>query len=191
MTTFSKAPGMIGAASAVLLVTTLAAGCRADSPAADVTVRDGSRPENVLRHIRVDGDRVVVSLPDGRKAAISATGELAVGSANVPLDDRQRALARRYYEEAASVRSEGAAMGKAGAKMAGTAVSAVIASLARGEPGAIGDRIEAEAAVLERQALGLCHRVAALQSVQLELAEAVPAFTPYPAVARVDASDCG
>lgn len=178
------------AAIAALLATALAAGCQGDFPSPGVKVRDGSRQENVLRHIRFEGDRVVVSLPGGQSAAISATGDLAVGGADIQLDEMQRALARRYYSEATAVRSEGIAMGKAGASMAGAAVTAVVTSLAQGEPDAIGEKIESAAAVLERQALGLCQRAAALQTVQLQLAEAVPAFEPFPAIARIEADDC-
>ena len=96
----------------------------------------------------------------------------------------------RYYAEAVAIRSEGLALGKAGAKMAGHAVSTVLTSLVQGDPESIDSKIETEAAVLESRALKLCEHAMALQVTQVALAEAVPAFKPFPVTTRIDANDC-
>jgi hypothetical protein len=181
---------MTRALSTALLAGALLAGCGGDLPSPGVTIQQGDRHDNVLRHIGFEGDRISISLPGGQQAEITATGALSIGGKPVALDDPQRVLVQRFHEHAIALRNEGLAMGTAGAKMAGHAVSSVVAGLAQGEPDSIGQRIEAEAATLESRALQLCERAMALQAAQVELAKAVPAFKPYPVTTRIDVNAC-
>lgn len=173
-----------------LLLLAMLAGCGAELPPPGVTVRLDDDQENVLRHIDFDGDRISVSLPDGRRAGIDATGALAIDGRRIALTDSQRELAQRFHVHAHAVREEGLAVGRAGAEMAGDAVGSVLTSLVQGEPDSIRDRIDADAAPLKARAVELCRRTVALQAAQVELARAVPAFQPHPVKAGLDAADC-
>lgn len=177
-------------AATLLTLSLLVAGCGADVPSSGARVEHVDTQDNVLRHIGFDGDRISVSMPGGRRAEITSAGDLTIGGERIALADPQRAIAQRFFSDAIAIRSEGLAMGKAGAEMAGHAVSAVVAGLAQGDPDSIGEKVEAEAAELERQALKLCERAMALQAAQVELAKAVPAFKPYPVTTAIDVNDC-
>lgn len=146
--------------------------------------------ESVLQHITVKGDRVGAVAPDGSTAWIDADGTLEIDGKPVALDDRQRALARRYHHEAMSIRAEGIAIGKSGIALAGKSLRNVVEGLTGGEPDAIGDRIEADARQIETSAMGICERAAALQAVQDELAQALPAFAPHATMTGSQTRDC-
>lgn len=174
----------------LLILSLLVAGCGADAPSSGMRIQHVDGQDNVLRHIGFDGDRISVSMPGGRKAEITSAGDLTIGGERIALADPQREIAQRFFSDAIAIRGEGLAMGKAGAEMAGHAVSAVVAGLAQGDPGSIGGKVEAEAAELESRALKLCERAVALQAAQVELAKAVPAFEPYPVTVPIDVNDC-
>lgn len=145
---------------------------------------------SVLQHITIKADRVGASAPDGTTAWIDATGALTIDGKNVDLNAEQRVLTTSYYTTATGIRSDGVAVGKAGAAVAGKAVSSVIQGLAGGNPDEIGPKIEAEAKNVEAKAMLLCSRVGELQATQDALAAALPAFAPYATISDVTAADC-
>ena len=144
-----------------------------------------------MQRITIKPDRVGIKATDGSTAWIDATGALTIDGNAVALDPNQRALAAKYFANATGIRSDGVAVGKAGAAVAGKAVSSVIHGLAGGNPDEIGPKIEAEARNIEGKAMLLCRRVGQLQATQDALAAALPAFAPYATISKVDADDCG
>ena len=143
-----------------------------------------------LKHLTIEDDRVGVRSTEGDMAWIGADGSLLIDGQPVVLDAPQRALTVRFYTQAHAIRDDGVAIGKSGAAMAGKSVRSVVRGLTRGNPDDIGPEIEAEARVLEAHAMRLCARVGTLQSVQDELAQAVPAFTPFATISNTHTEAC-
>lgn len=143
-----------------------------------------------MQHMSIQADRVGVKAADGSTAWIGASGALTIDGKDVALSAQQRALTSKYYSAATGLRSDGLAVGKAGAAVAGKAVSSVIKGLASGNPDEIGPKIEAEARTVEAKAMQLCQRVGDLQSAQDALARSLPAFAPYATITRTTAVDC-
>ncbi len=166
---------------AVLLV--LMAGCNQQ------THEPGER-NSVLQHITIQADRVGANALDGTTAWIDAAGALTIDGKPVELNEQQRALTTRYHATATGIRSDGVAVGKAGAAVAGKAVSSVIQGLSSGNPDGIGPKIEAEARNVEAKAMLLCRRVSELQATQDALAASLPAFAPYATISNATAADC-
>lgn len=173
------APSLAGA----LLLALVLAGC--DRSTVQVDGNSG------MQRITVQSDRVGIKATDGSSAWIDATGAMTIDGKPVALNPSQRVLATNYFVTATGIRSDGVAVGKAGAAVAGKAVSSVIQGLAGGNPDEIGPKIEAEARNIEGKAMLLCRRVGQLQATQDALAAALPAFAPYATISKVDADDCG
>ena len=165
-----------------LLLTVALAGCNRST----VEINGNS----VLQHITLQDGRVGANAPGGATAWIDATGALAIDGNNVDLSPEQRVLTSKYYAVAMGLRSDGIAVGKAGAKVAVKAVSSVIEGLASGNPDGIGAKVEAEARKVEASALQLCQRIGELQSAQDALARSLPAFAPYATITHATAADC-
>ena len=164
----------------------LAAVLAACSPTPNIRIA-GDKP---LKHLTIEDDRVGVRSAEGDMAWIEADGSLAVDGQPVVLDAPQRALTVRFYTEAHEIRDDGVAIGKSGAAIAGKSVRSVVRGLTRGNPDEIGPEIEAEARELEARAMRLCARIGTLQSVQDELAQAVPAFTPFARISNTRTEAC-
>ena len=145
---------------------------------------------SVLQHITIQAGRVGANAPDGTTAWIDAAGALTINGKDVDLNAEQRLLTTSYYTTATGIRSDGVAVGKAGAAVAGKAVSSVIQGLASGKPDDIGPRIEAEAKNVEDKAMLLCRRVGELQATQDALAASLPAFVPYATIKGNEFDDC-
>lgn len=173
------APSLAGA----LLLALVLAGC--DRSAVQVDGNSG------MQRITVQSDRVGIKATDGSTAWIDATGAMTIDGKAVALNPSQRVLATNYFVAASGIRSDGVAVGKAGAAVAGKAVSSVIQGLASGNPDDISHKIEAEVLNVEGKAMLLCRRVGQLQATQDALATALPAFAPYATISKVDADDCG
>lgn len=145
---------------------------------------------SVLQHITIQADRVGANAPDGTTAWIDATGALTIDDQPFELNEEQRALTTSYHATAMGLRSDGVAVGKAGAAVAGKAVSSVIQGLAGGNPDEIGPKIEAEARNIEAQAMRLCRRLGELQATQDAIAASLPAFAPYATIRGNEFDDC-
>ena len=165
------------------LLLALMAGCSQQT-------QEPGKHDSVLQHITIQADRVGANAPDGKTAWIDAAGALTIDGKPVELNAEQRALTARYHATATGIRSDGVAVGKAGAAVAGKAVSSVIQGLSSGKPDDIGPKIEAEARNVEAKAMLLCRRVGELQATQDALAASLPAFAPYATLTGSETSDC-
>lgn len=167
-----------------LLAVALAAGC---SPAPTAPADVHGSP---LGFLKIDDEHV--QLRNGNAVArIAADGALSIDGRAVALTAPQQALSKSYYTHATAIGLEGAAMGKAGAQLAGKAVSGAIeAAFKGGDPDQVGKNVDAQTAELEKKAQAMCMHVAELHTTQQALAASLPAFKPF---ARLDATtslDC-
>lgn len=165
-----------------LLLALALAGCNRST----VTI-DG---KSGMKHLTIQSDRVGVKAADGSSAWIDASGGITIDNEVVELSAAQRTQAMKYFTAATGVRSDGLAVGKAGAAVAGKAVTSVIQGLASGNPDDIGPKIEAEAKTIEAKAMLLCQRVGELRSAQDALAHSLPAFAPYATITIANTEDC-
>lgn len=144
---------------------------------------------SVLKGIELGDDRI--SLHGGRDVAvITKQGDLSIGGKAVALNPAQRSQAQRLYANAVGVRDDGIAIGKAGAAIAGKAVSETIEGMVKGDPGAVGDKMDAEANNIAQQAQRLCKRVVEMRAAQDALVETLPAFKPFATLDRGSVTDC-
>lgn len=165
------------------LLLALIAGCSQQTP-------EPGEHHSVLQHITVQNDRVGAKAPGGDVAWIDADGGLLIDGTSVPLNDEQRAMTLQYHTQAMALRADGLAVGAAGVKLAGKAVSEVVRGLASGNPDQIGDRIQTDADGIEARARQLCERVGELQIAQDAIASQVPGFAPYATIRDHTAADC-
>lgn len=115
----------------------------------------------------------------GTKAEITPQGDLLINGIAVPLTDPQRDAVMVYRGKLLAVAESGMAMGEGGAKLAGQAVSQVVAGLFDGNVEQATARIEAEAQKMAVAGLALCEQAKGLQAAQTTLAALVPEFAPY------------
>ena len=155
------------------------AGC--DSAVSGTVVTDDG-------YIALRDGQAVVRAPGQPDASIAADGALRIGEATIATTPGQRAQLARYYVEAAALRDDGIATGKAGLAVAGHAIGSVISGLVSGDPDRIDREVDAKARTVEASARKLCADLAQLRSTQDAIAAQLPAFRPY---ARIDAGDTG
>lgn len=164
----------------VLSLAALIAGCK---PGTHVSTDNGNVTSNgKVITLRANGQ------PD---AKISADGELTIGGKAVAVNPAQRVLLQSYLKEMNAMTSDGIAIGKQGAALAGTAVSEAIKGAINGDGDQIDAKIEAEAEKIEQQAMRLCQRLVTIKTSQDALAEQLPAFKPYATIDASDVDDCG
>ena len=144
---------------------------------------------SVLNHIELGDDRISLH-GDREVAVITKQGDLSIDGKAVTLNPTQRSQAQRLYSNAMGVRDDGVAIGKAGADMAGKAVSGAIEGLVKGDPGSVGDKMDAEANNIAQQAKKLCKRVIEMRAAQDALVETLPAFKPFATLDRSSVRDC-
>lgn len=167
----------------VLLCLALAACSPAPTAPAEVQ-------SSVLGFLSLDQQRV--RLRDGQSLAeISADGALSIDGRAIALNPQQQALSRSYYSDARAVALEGAAMGAAGAKLAGDAIKGAIGeALKGGNPDQAGKQVEQQAGELEKSAQRMCEHVARLHRTQQALSDSLPAFKPFARLQASDIDDC-
>lgn len=163
----------------VIALTALLAGCTMDFGGGQV----GS-------HISIHDGNISVHARGAPDAVIAADGSLSIDGKAVTVTSDQRDLLKKYYAQAMTIRTDGIAIGKAGAAMAGHAAGAVASGLAHGNPDSIGPAIDARAADLEKKAGGICVDLATLRSNQEAVAAALPAFKPYASINLSEVSNC-
>lgn len=135
-------------------------------------------------YIAIRDGQAVVRAPGQPDASIAADGALRIGETAIATTPGQRTQLARYYAEAAALRDDGIATGKAGLAVAGHAIGAVISGLASGDSDRIDKEVDAKARTVEASARKLCADLAQLRSTQDAIAAQLPAFRPY---ARIDA----
>lgn len=133
------------------------------------------------------------STPSGLpKAEITPDGQLLLDGEPVETTPAQRAALLDYRHGIEGLALAGMAIGVQGADIAGTALTGIGQALFGGEEGrrAYEARIEAEAAKIKREALGLCDLLPPLYDSQQALADALPEFAPYATMTPAAADAC-
>ena len=151
-----------------------------------ITIGDGSG----MQSIRIHDGSIGIHKPGVPEADITAAGDLSIGGNPVAVTPAQRDLLKHYYTQVLQVRTDGIAIGKAGAAMAGHAAGSVVSGLVHGNPDSIGPKIQARAEQLKARAFVVCSEAAALGANQNVIANAVPAFRPYASIDATDRSSC-
>lgn len=165
----------------VLSLATLLCGCK---PSTTVATSDG----NV---ITANGEAVTLRATGQPNARITNTGDLEINGKAVPVDATQRALLRTYHHEMSAMTTDGIAIGKQGAALAGKAVSEAIKGAISGNTDGVESKVEAEAKKIEQSAMQLCKRLVTVKASQDALAASLPEFKPYATIDQSDVDDCG
>ena len=153
------------------------------SPGTDVSTGTGN--------VSSDGKSITLRAEGHPEAKIAMDGELTIDGKVVAVNAAQRALLQSYISEMNGMTTDGIAIGKQGAALAGTAVSEAIKGAINGKGEQIDAKIEAEAKKIEQQALQLCNRLVTIKASQDALAQQLPAFKPYATIDTSDVDDCG
>lgn len=125
------------------------------------------------------------------KAEISPKGDLLIDGKTVAVTPEQRALLLDYRGHILDVVSTGMTLGAKGADLGMEAAGGAIKSIFTGEMGAFEQRIEAQAAAIETEALKICDRLPDMLASQQALAASVPEFRPYATMTEQDIDECG
>jgi hypothetical protein len=133
---------------------------------------------------------IAVHAPGRPDADISAAGGLSIEGNNVAVTDAQRDLLKHYYTSAFALRDHGIATGKAGAKVASTAISSVVKGLSSGNTSNIDSEVNASAAKVEAVAENICLDLQQIQVTQDALASQLDAFRPYAVIKGNKVDDC-
>jgi hypothetical protein len=172
--------------ASVLAAAILAGGCTASGDHGSIGFGSTSLANG---RITVSGDEALVHVKGAPDAAIGAAGSLRIGRDIVATTPAQQALLRDYYRNALALREHGIATGKAGAAIAGQAISSVAKGLANGNTDNIDKEIDAKAARVEQEAQKICLDLVGVKAAQDALAAQLPAFKPYADVVDADAVD--
>lgn len=124
------------------------------------------------------------------EAEISPAGDLLIGGRNVDVTPVQRELLLDYRGHVVSMIEAGMAIGVKGADLGMEAMGEALKGVFTGETMNFEQRVEAEAAKLEAEAMQMCDRLPAMLDTQRQLAEALPEFRPYATLAAEDIEDC-
>lgn len=140
--------------------------------------------------ISLEDGHVAVHAPGHPDADISASGDLSIAGNPITATPAQHDLLKSYYAAAIAIRDHGIATGKAGAQVAGTALSSVAKGLASGHTDQIDGEVNASAAKVEAQAAKICEDLQQLGTLQNALAAQLEAFRPYATIKPDEANDC-
>ena len=124
------------------------------------------------------------------EAEISPAGDLLIAGRNVDITPAQRELLLDYRGHVVSLIEAGMAIGVKGADLGMHAAGEALKSVFTGETSDLEQRIEAEAAKLEGEAMRLCDLLPAMLQTQQQLGESVPEFSPYATMTANDIEDC-
>ncbi len=165
-----------------LLPLAMAALLSACNPGASVSTSDGQVTSN--------GERITLKADGHPTAQITKTGEFSIDGKIQTVTPEQRLLLQTYHREMNGMTSDGIAIGKQGAALAGTAVTEAIKGAINGNSDQIDAKVEAEAEKIEQRALQLCKRLVVVKATQDSLAAQLPAFAPYATIDTGDVKDC-
>jgi len=140
--------------------------------------------------VRAKPDKITLSATGQPKAEITAAGDLIIDGKKVDVTPQQRVLLQTYQQELNGMTQDGLAIGKQGAAMAGKAVAAAIKGAISGDSDQVEAKIEADARLIEQQALKLCDRLVVIKGAQDRLAVELPVFAPYANIDMGDVADC-
>ena len=165
-----------------LLLLAMATVLSACNPGASVSTGNGQVTSN--------GERITLKADGQPVAQITKAGDFSIGGKIQTVTPEQRLLLQAYHREMNGMTTDGIAIGKQGAALAGTAVSEVIKGAINGNGDQIDAKVEAEAEKIEQRAVQLCKRLVVVKATQDSLAAQLPAFAPYATIATVDVKDC-
>lgn len=124
------------------------------------------------------------------EAEISPTGDFLVGGKSVDITPAQRELLLAYRGHVVSLIEAGMAIGVKGADLGMHAAGEALKSVFSGETTDFEQRVEAEAAELEAEAMQLCDLLPAMLETQQQLAADLAEFRPYATMTAEDIEDC-
>jgi hypothetical protein len=145
---------------------------------------------SAFRYFSVEDGSVAVhaqGLPD---AHVAANGDLNIAGKPVAVEAPQRDLLKQYYTAILALREQAIATGMAGAATGAQAVTSVVSGLASGNPDKIDQEVNAKAARVEAEAAKLCAKFGEIRTLQLSLAEQLPALKPYATIAPGATVNC-
>jgi hypothetical protein len=125
------------------------------------------------------------------RAEITPQGDLLIAGEPVEVTAAQRQELLQYRAHVVAIAEAGMAMGVKGADLAGQAMGDALRSVFNRDEKGFEQRIEAEAAKLEEEALQLCAHMQPLYDTQQRLAASLPAFAPYATLTLEDVQECG
>jgi hypothetical protein len=181
---------------AAVIASLAACQARTPEPAAGSPASNGSQ-STIARTIsdaarKIDNENITIRSDDGtaRKAEITPKGDLIIDGKPVTLDESQRRLLLDYRARVSDIAQAGAAVGAAGAELAGRAVTEAIGSIFNGNPDEVGKRVEAQADGIKQAARKLCDRVPALREAHRKVVAAIPEFAPFAEMNQDDSDKC-
>jgi len=146
--------------------------------------------------IDIGGTRINQRAPrdaDGNplpKAEISPAGDLLIAGQAVEVTPDQRALLLDYRGHVVDMVETGMAIGVKGADLGMQAAGEALKNVFTGGAEDFEQRIEAEAALIEAEALKLCDALPGLLDTQERLAASLPEFRPYATMEAKDVDEC-
>lgn len=149
----------------------------------DTNIHVGGAKVRGRRPVDADGN----PLP---KAEISPAGDLLIGGREVVVTPEQRKLLLAYRGHVVALIESGMAIGVKGADLGMQAAGEALKSVFSGRTGEFGQRMEAEAAKIEAEALKLCEGLPAMLETQHQLAALLPEFRPYATMEAADVEEC-
>lgn len=141
--------------------------------------------------INASGKSVTLHADGQPEAKITAAGDLLIDGKAVTVNPAQRVLLQAYHKEMNAMTTDGIAIGKQGAKLAGKAVTEAIKGAISGNADDVESKVEAEAKKIEQSAMRLCKRLVTVKASQDALAASLPEFKPYATIDQSDVDDCG
>jgi len=146
--------------------------------------------------IHIGGTNISRSAPrdaDGNrlpKAEISPGGDLLIGGEPVAVTPEQRALLLDYRGHVVNLVETGMTLGAKGADLGIQAAGEALKNVFTGGGADFEQRIEAEAAKIEAEALKLCDGLPAMLETQQQLAASLPEFRPYATMEAANIDEC-
>ena len=124
------------------------------------------------------------------EAEISPAGDFLIAGKNVDITPAQRDLLLDYRGHVVSLIEAGMEIGVKGADLGMHAAGEALKSVFTGETADFEQRVEAEAAKLEGEAMQLCGLLPAMMQTQQQLAESLAEFRPYATMTAEDIEEC-
>ena len=164
---------------ALLLGTLAMAGCDRHRDTGDTQASADAGKHGKTIHfnggVTFDGDEVTLHRDNLPVAVITPAGDLKLGDRIVTTSDAQR---------------QAMEVGKAGAQLGVDAAGEAIKGIFNGDTDKIGDKVEARADEIRKQAMKLCDTVESLRVAQDAAVAVVPEFKPYGGIDEDDVTDC-
>lgn len=111
---------------------------------------------------------------------VTAKGEVLINQQPIALSPEQQALLMRYHQHAQQIADVGLDIAIAGADLGGSVLTQAASGFLSGKsPSEIEAELIAQTEKLKTQARGLCQQINGLMSIQNQIAQSLPEFSPY------------